>query len=223
MKVTGQFRTDGDLSLPKGIGFLVGNLSSTGAFIARGRLPDNRPFSASSRMKVDGSLEFDCSPYGKDRGRIHGRFVKRASGNASHRWDATLNWTRSARINEALPEAIDGRVTALLATYAPTPGSPAISGYHSIASGILTAYVDGDSPVSETLSWSPSDVVVFTPPNPKRVQLRVNRTTGTVSGSYRNSAQELRRISGVIFALVNGAVGLVSGGEVMGSFILYAN
>ncbi len=82
---------------------------------------------------------------------------------------------------------------------------------------------DGAPTLEQTLSWTQRDVVVFTPPNVGRLQLRVNRGTGMVSGSCLDGNQQRRRISGVIFAPGNGAVGLVTGAGATGYFILFAN
>ncbi len=223
MKVTGQIRTEGDISLPKGIGFLVGSLSSSGAFISRGRLPDNHPFSASSRMRSDGSMPFDCAPYGIGRGRLHGLFSKGYAAAGMHRWDASLKWMRTLADGASGPAPINGTVEALFATYAPSALRPAISNNGPIATGMITVNPDGEWSFNEMLSWSQRDAVVFSPPNLNRLQMRVNRGTGMVSGSYVNSSQELRRLSGVIFSLGNGTVGLISGGESTGSFVLSAN
>jgi hypothetical protein len=193
-----------DPGAPQGIGYGAVTVSPLGKVTFAGVLNDGTKVSLASAISADQTWPFYASPY-KSEGFISG-WVTFAHLTGTSDFSGTLDWGKSANSSDkTYPNGYQVQETLLGSVYQPPRKRTSIFGLEVIAGYDATLTFDFVSPVSETLTVNPNNIVLASAPD--RVAFKFNLSTGVFTGHAGFGA-----FSGAVLQTSNSGGGLILSG-----------
>jgi hypothetical protein len=192
-----------------GTGYATVSVSKTGAAKFAGRLPDGTPWSAGVQVQVDGTASLFIPLYGKPKGYAAGDLVFRDAETV----DGPLTVHKPAQEKpgkQLYPAGFDLELLAEGERFAdPGKGSSALHGESSAVSYRFTAVLDDELETFEAEVDIDAADKLRAGLKPQRLDLKFNRKTGFVSGSFLDPDTAAKRVlNGVILQTSQVAKGL---------------
>jgi hypothetical protein len=167
-------------------------------------------------MRRDGSFTIDHSPYGAERGVLRGLLQLAGGSDDYSRWGGTFEWTRVQSAN-SVSLGFETTLEADLATFRVEPGASSIQFDQAWLAELI---ISAGPTYAEQVWFDANDLAEFVAPNWSRAQLRIDRTTGLVKGSFVSypGTPVKYTFQGVVFQPNNEAAGIVPYSELQGTF-----
>jgi hypothetical protein len=212
--------TNSARSLPNGSGYAALVVRRDGNVVVRGQLPDGTAFSQTSGLSRGGQWALYAAPH-QGRGRVLG-WLQIAQQPTSSISGANLQWFRDPAGELSYPDGFSVSLDGAGSVYVPPVATPVLGFTNGVAS-----FYAGDLFSEETATWQFSKVMLRPPATfrphetGERTQLKVNKQTGVLSGSFVNLISGARApVRGVVLQKQNLAQGFFLSSGASGAFTL---
>jgi hypothetical protein len=187
---------------PNGSGFGALKVTPTGDVTIRGKLADGSPLASGGFLHAGNSFPIYASPYGGRgaRGSLRGelQFMALAVGDAT----GTLGWFKPARPDDVrFPAGFtldpSGRIDSY---FKPAAASRVIGFSNGVGNGHILLSDGGFPAMDETFTLLANNKVVPPNPNPSKLSIRINASTGLFQGTFLNPENNKKTpIQGAVF------------------------
>jgi len=208
-------------SAPQGNGYAAIVVSTNGSATVSGRLADGTPYSATGRVTRAGTLAIYTVPSGAPSGsRLFGSVTFRSTDVSDI--DGAFVWKKGAKSRDPYyPAGFSAQLPSVGSLYVqPVAGLQPMDATPGTATAGLG---DGNltQPLAVPVTVTNSDKATMVTPGMPKLSLEINRTSGTVSGSFvMPNGSVSRGVRGVVFQKQNSAYGYFRGIDQCGYFSL---
>jgi hypothetical protein len=203
-----------------GNGYAVLTIKANGNVVLRGKLADDESFSQSCGLSRTGEIAFYAAPY-KGLGRVFG-WLQFTNEETNSIRGPQVYWLRNEDSTLPYPEGFSLVLSAFGSTYTQPITTPVLGFTNGVAS-----FYAGDLFSDETATWQFAKVLLRPPATFRplqeadKVDLKVNKKTGVLSGGFRNvMTGERAPIKGVVLQKQNLAQGFFLSSGASGAFSL---
>lgn len=179
-------------NVPLGNGYLTFNIAKNGLVRVTGKLSDNRPFTVSAYLAVDGTFPLYNGLYANNltqRGSLGGLVTLENPNTASDgnlAATGTLRWYKPAQTSGLYAGGFTADVNLNGSRYGKPVTGARVFQVNNLNGQVKVTITDGNlvTPVSATFTWATNNRLVATGPNPANIQIKVSPANGVFTGSF---------------------------------------
>jgi len=186
--------------VPAGTGYATMTVAPDGLARLVGELADHTAFTASGAIWPTGELPLYEALYGR-QGSVSGVLHFQSASKVGE-LDGVMNWFKPTTLGGSLfPDQFSTALTVVGSSYEP-PSSRA-----DRQGAISFEYGNIGPTITQPFEWTSSGIIKIGSPNPNSVTFRVNRATGTFSGTFV-AVGKTRAFNGVLLQQQSAGAGV---------------